>query len=152
MDLLNFFEDHQKLFPTLWILVQRFASIRVVEVGCERFFGISGYVSALRRSRLGVRTYERLAMLSSIIRSIYIDPKWVAEEYLRRGRQKKWKKLDDEEALKGWNLELEIEAELDNEAYALELTMEDIIGELVEEEVEKAEVVESGSESDDDDC
>jgi hypothetical protein len=131
-----------------------------VEVGCERFFGISGYVSALRHSRLGVRAYERLAMLSSIIRSIYIDPKWVAEEYLRRGRQKKWKKLDDEEALKGWNLELEIEAELDNEAYALELTMEDIIGELVEEEVEKAEVVESGkaevvlesgSESDDDD-
>ena len=99
-------------------------------------------------------------MLSSIIQSIYIDPKWVAEEYLRRGRQKKWKMLDDEEALKCWNLELEIEAELDNEAYALELTMEDIIGELVEEEVEKAEVVESGkaevvesgSESDDDDC
>jgi hypothetical protein len=102
-------------------------------------------------------------MLSSIIRSIYIDPKWVAEEYLRRGCQKKWKTLDDEEALKCWNLELEIEAELDNEAYALELTMDDIIGELVEEEVEKAEVVESGkaevvesgseseSESDDDD-
>jgi hypothetical protein len=101
---------------------------------------------------LKVITYERLAMLSSIIQSIYIDPKWVAEEYLRRGRQKKWKTLDDEEALKCWNLELEIEAELDNEAYALELTMEDIIGELVEEEVEKAEVVESGSESDDDDC
>jgi hypothetical protein len=72
------------------------------------------------------------------------------------------KALDDEEALKCWNLELEIESELDNEAYALELTMEDIIGELVEEQVEKAEVVESGkaevvesgseSESDDDDC
>jgi hypothetical protein len=46
----------------------------------------------------------------------------------------------------------EIEAELDNEAYALELTMGDIIGELVEEEVEEAEVVESGNESDDDDC
>jgi len=62
-------------------------------------------------------------MLSSIIRSIYIDPKWVAEEYfLCSGRQKKWKTLDDEEALKCWNLELEIEAELDNEAYALELT------------------------------
>jgi hypothetical protein len=41
---------------------------------------------------------------------------------------------------------------LDDEAYALELTMEDIIGELVKEEVEKAEVVESGSENDDDDC
>jgi hypothetical protein len=41
---------------------------------------------------------------------------------------------------------------LDNEAYALELTMGDIIGELVEEEVEEAEVVESGNESDDDDC
>jgi hypothetical protein len=89
-------------------------------------------------------------MLSSIIR---FDPKCVAEEYfLCSGRQKKWKTLDDEEALKCWNLELEIEAELDNEAYALELTMEDIIGELAEEEVEEAEVVESWNESDDDDC
>jgi hypothetical protein len=41
---------------------------------------------------------------------------------------------------------------LDNEAYALELTMEDIIGELVEEEIEETEVEESGNESDEDAC
>jgi hypothetical protein len=55
MDLLQFFGDHKKEFPTLWILAQRVASIRVVEVGCERIFAISGYVSAPHRSRLGVR-------------------------------------------------------------------------------------------------
>ena len=38
MQLMKFFKEHQKLFPTLWILVQKKASCRVVdEVGCERF-------------------------------------------------------------------------------------------------------------------
>jgi hypothetical protein len=78
MDLLCLFEHHKKIFPTLWILVQKFSSVRVVEVGCERFFGLSGYVSAPRRTRLGVRHYERLAMLSSIINKIYIDPEVIA--------------------------------------------------------------------------
>ncbi len=58
MQLLKFFADNQKSFPTLWILVQNEASCRVVEVGCERFFGLSGYVSSPRRTRLGVRNYE----------------------------------------------------------------------------------------------
>ena len=35
MDLVAFFRDHKKLFPTLWILVQKEASRRVTEVGCE---------------------------------------------------------------------------------------------------------------------
>jgi hypothetical protein len=46
MQLLKFFADHQKSFPTLWVLVQKKASRRVVKVGCERFFGLSGYVSS----------------------------------------------------------------------------------------------------------
>jgi hypothetical protein len=126
MDLLEFFEDHQKLSPTLWILAQRVASIRVVEVGCERFFAISGYVSAPRRSRLDVRNYERLAMLSTIIRKIYVDPKMVAAEYLKRCRLKQWKREDDEDALKCWNLEVKIESELDNKPHVTELSMDDI--------------------------
>jgi hypothetical protein len=44
MQLLKIFGDHQKLFPTLWILVQKEASCQLVEVGCERLFGLSGYV------------------------------------------------------------------------------------------------------------
>ena len=58
--------------------------------------------------RLGVWHYERLAVLSSIINRIYIDPEAVATEYLcrchhqylRRCRQnKQWKTSDDEELL-----------------------------------------------------
>ncbi len=53
MDVLKFFEEDKKYFPTLWIIDQRQAARRVVEVGCERFFGLSGYISSPRRSRLG---------------------------------------------------------------------------------------------------
>jgi len=37
MCLVRFFGEHKDRFPTLWILVQREASRRVVWVGCERF-------------------------------------------------------------------------------------------------------------------
>ena len=93
MDLLSFFDDHKRWFPTLWIVVQRNASRRVVEVGCERFFGLSGYISSPRRSLLGVRNYERLAMLACILWAVYIDPELVAKKIfsnvrLVHGRQK----------------------------------------------------------------
>jgi hypothetical protein len=89
MDLLKFFEERKKVFPTLWILVQKKVSTLVVEVGCERFFALSGYVLAPRRTRLGVRSYEPLVMLSMIVNSLYIDPDFIAAEYLRRCHQKK---------------------------------------------------------------
>jgi hypothetical protein len=44
--ILCFFLDHKKLFPNLWILAQKEASCRVVEVGCEQFFGLSRYSSS----------------------------------------------------------------------------------------------------------
>jgi hypothetical protein len=90
IQLIALFRDHRKSFPTLWLLVQKEASRRVTEVGCERFFALAGYVSAPRRTRLGVRNYERLAMLSSIVQSLYIDPDWVAAEYLRRCKKGCW--------------------------------------------------------------
>jgi hypothetical protein len=127
MQLLKFFCDHQKPFPTLWILVQKEASRRLVEVGCERLFGLSGYVSSPQRSRLGVRNYERLAMLSSIVQNVYVDVKWVAEEYLRCSKLNKWKKADDNDALKCFNCERILDAEqLGLPTKPAELTMADI--------------------------
>jgi hypothetical protein len=82
--LLPFFKDHKALFPNLFTIVQREASRRVTEVGCERFFGVSGYISQPRRARLGVRNYERISLLSFILKCVYIDPELVAKEYLRR--------------------------------------------------------------------
>jgi hypothetical protein len=46
-----------------------------------------------------------------IVNSLYIDPDFIAAEYLRRCCQKKWKKSNDKEALKCWNLELTLEAD-----------------------------------------
>ena len=106
MDVLKFFEDHKKYFPTLWIIAHREAARRVVEVGCEQFFGLSGYISSPRHSRLGVHTYKAL-----IIQNVYIDNDWVAQQYIERGKRGSWKKENTEEALKCWNLERIIDAE-----------------------------------------
>ncbi len=76
------------------------ASCHVVEVECERFFALSGYISLPKRTQLGVRNYERIAMLSSILRLVYVDSEWVAQEYLHRCKTGVWKEGDDKDALK----------------------------------------------------
>jgi hypothetical protein len=113
MDLLHFFSDHQnKMFPNLFIIMQREASRRVKEVSCERFFGLSGYVSSPRRSMLGVRNYKRLALFASNLPNIYVDPQWVADEYLRCCKAGAWKKENTIESLKCFNLERILDAEM----------------------------------------
>ena len=112
MDLLRFYIDHRKYFPSASIKNCKEASRKVVEVGCERFFALCGYVSAPRRTRLGVRTYERLTLLASILQNVYIDEEWVAREYLKRCKEGASKKENTREALKCWNLERVIDAEL----------------------------------------
>ena len=74
-------------------------------------FGLSGYISNPRRNTLGVRNYERIAMLAHTLNHIYIDPKWVAEEYMRRCKAKAWKTQSTDESLKCFNLERILEAE-----------------------------------------
>ena len=130
IDIVQFFSDHSKVFPTLWVIAQRESSRRVVEVGCERFFGLSGYISSPRRTRLGVRTYERLAMLASIVHTVYIDDALVAAEYLRRCKAGSWKKENTAEAVKCWNLERIIDAELRGESMPEEeITINDLVNE-----------------------
>jgi hypothetical protein len=107
---LRFLKDHESQFPNLYVVARREASRRVVEVGCERFFNLSGYVSQPRRSQLGVRNYERIAMLSHLLNHVYIDPQWVAAEYLRRCKKGVWKKDNTVESLKCFNLERILEA------------------------------------------
>ena len=104
----------------------------VVEVACERFFGLSGYVSSARRSTLGVRNYERITMLSGIMHSIYIDAEAVAREYLKRCKLGSWDRDRDEESLKSWNLERIIDAEIHGKPLPDpdELPMEDLLAEF----------------------
>ena len=127
IDLLRFFIDHQLIFPTLFILCQCEAARKIVEVGCEHFFAVSGYVSAPRRTRLGVGTYERLSMLANILQKVYIDKQWVADEYLRRCKAGAWKEDNAEEALKCWNLERIIDAEMLGKSKPKALTMDDLL-------------------------
>ena len=105
MKLVPFFLDHKDHFLSLSIIIQAEASRKVTEVSCERFFGTSGYVSQPRRSRLGVSNYERISMLSNIVQNMYIDPEWVASEYLKRCKKGAWKKENTVDALKCFNLE-----------------------------------------------
>ena len=100
LDNLKFFDDHQDMFPTLNVVVRCNVSRRVVEVGCERFFGLSGYVSQPRCNTLGVRNYECIAMLAHMLSNIHIDPEWVAQEYLRRNKAKTWKIQSADDSLK----------------------------------------------------
>ena len=136
MDVLQFFQDHKTYFPNLWTIVQREAARRTVEVGCERFFGLSGYVSGPRRTNLGVRTYERLAMLTSIVQNVFIDDNWVANEYLERCKKGSWTKKSDDDALKCWNLERIIDAQERGIEKPLLVTFNDLLGEEESGEVE----------------
>jgi hypothetical protein len=111
MDLLRFTSDHKSLFPSIAIIVQCEASRQTEEVGCERFFGLSGYVSSPRRSRLGVRNYERIALLSDILKNVYIDPQEIASQYLLRCKAGRWKKENTIDSLKCFNLERVIDAD-----------------------------------------
>ena len=122
---LKLFLHHKVYFPVVWIQSQCEESRRVAEVGCERFFNLAGYVSSPKRTGLGVKTYERLAMLSCLLCKVYVDEEWVAQEYLRRCKAGAWKGKQDEESLKCWNLERIIEAELIGAPVPIDLTMEE---------------------------
>jgi len=112
------------------VIAQKESSRRVVKVGCERFFGLSGYISSPRQTRLGVRTYERLAMLASIVHTVYIDDALVAAEYLRRCKAGSWKKENTLDAVKCWNLERILHAEQHGESMPEEeVTMNDLVNE-----------------------
>ena len=123
--MLDFMSDHSKQLPTLWIQGQCEESRRIVEVGCERFFNLAGYVSSPKRTALLVRNYECLSMLSSLIQKVYVDEEWVAQEYLSRCKADRWKASEDEEALKCWNLERIIEAEMMAAPEPIDLTMDE---------------------------
>mmetsp|Transcript_16499 Transcript_16499/g.26943 ORF Transcript_16499/g.26943 Transcript_16499/m.26943 type:complete len:137 (+) Transcript_16499:151-561(+) len=84
------------------------------------------------RPRLSVRTCERLAMMASILQKVYISKEWVAKEYTRRCKKGAWKKENTEEALKCWNLERIIDADLMGEDKPSQLTMNDLVSEGIE--------------------
>ena len=47
----------------------------------------------------------RRSLLLNIVQNMYIDPEWVASEYLKRCKKGAWKKENTVDALKCFNLE-----------------------------------------------
>ena len=66
---------------------------------------------------------------SSNIQKKYIDPEWVAKEYLRRCKAGAWKAGNDMDSLKCWNLERIIDAEMYGNTKPGMLTMEELLTE-----------------------
>eukprot|EP00957_Ditylum_brightwellii_P156494 11910351-Ditylum_brightwellii.AAC.1 len=66
-------------------------------------------------------------MLAHMLHHIYINPKWVAEEYMRRCKVKAWKKQSADESLKCFNLERILEAEDMGFAKPKEVTMSEYL-------------------------
>ena len=69
-------------------------------------------------------------MLSNIVQSVFIDPEWVATEYLRRCKAGAWKKENTVEALKCYNLEQILTASQYNLDTPDELRISQYIGSL----------------------
>jgi len=111
-DLVSFLQLQKQAYPTLFNLAVCLSSIRINEVGCERFFSTAGYVSCPRRTSLKVRNYECLATLKVNIQHVFIDEHWVLNQYLTMEKKKSWSDLDkDGEDLRVLNLERELLAE-----------------------------------------
>ncbi len=62
-------------------------------------------------------------MLGSIAHHVYIDPEWVAREYLARSKREAWKEINTADFLKCWNLERVLEAEMFGRNVPVEKTL-----------------------------
>ena len=78
-------------------------------------------------TQLSLRTYERIAFLASILPTVYGDEEWTEKEYLRRYKAGVLKKQCAIDALKYWNLERSLDAELQAHNIDVPLTMEDLL-------------------------
>jgi hypothetical protein len=72
-------------------------------------------------------------MFAYIIQTVFIDPKWVAEEHLRRCKAGKWKKGSAKDALKCYNFERIVDAEMFGSEEPSEITLDDYMGVVTED-------------------
>lgn len=110
-DLVSFLQLQRDAYPTLYKMAVCMSSIRTNEVGCERFFSTAGFVSCPRRTCLKVRNYECLATLKINMQHVFIDERWVVNQYLMMEQKKAWKQLDTDDDMNVLNLEREMLAE-----------------------------------------
>ena len=76
-----------------------------------------------------MRTYKLIELLAVIIPKVYMDKKWVAQEYLIWCKAGAWKKESSMDALKCWNFERMLDADLHRQPTPRALTLEQLIKE-----------------------
>jgi len=91
----KFFSDHKTVFPVLWIQSQCEESHGMVQVGCERFFNLAGYISSLP-SVLDLESKPMSAW--QCFHAFFV--KCTLMKYLRRCKAGNWKSENDEDSLK----------------------------------------------------
>jgi hypothetical protein len=89
-----------------------------------------------RRTSLKVRNYECLATLKINMQHVFIDERWVVNQYLMMEQKKAWRQLDDDDDMNVLNLEREMLAEL------LGVDMESLPTLCESDHVQEAEVIE----------
>lgn len=61
---LEFWENHQKTFPELYLLAKKYLCVPATSVPSERLFSKAGYITNDRRSRLGAKRIDQLVFLN----------------------------------------------------------------------------------------
>ena len=98
---------------------------------------------------LGVRNYERIALLSFILFHVFIDENLVAEDYLKSCKADACKKENTVESLKCFNLQRIINAVDGGAELPQDIDMEGYLASL--EEATVAGVIEIDEDGDEDD-
>ena len=110
-DMISFFEDHSKVFPKARVLALKEVSGGNVEVDCERFFSIAGFVSHPTRATSLLSTHQRLAMLAVLLNIVYVDEEKVVQEFMRRQKGNDWDENESREDASFLLLEKELAGE-----------------------------------------
>jgi len=60
---LNFWRNHELIFPSLALLAKKYLSVQASSAAVERMFSLAGHIFSLKRRRLGIKFFSRLLLL-----------------------------------------------------------------------------------------
>ena len=108
-DLIAFFVAHKRELPALnSIVIGQLAPHISTEVDCESLFSEAGFLADKRRSRIGVRYYERLVTLKHRLHRIYCHQPLVVARFLQRWQRDEWREQDEIEVNEFFKIEKEL--------------------------------------------
>ena len=95
-DLVRFFTLHERELPALnSVVLGQIAPHISTEVDCESLFSEAGFLADSRRSRMGVRYYERMVILKHRLQRIYCHIPFVTARFMQRWKMDEWREDDE---------------------------------------------------------